>query len=952
MSDATYAQSSFLGGQISKWAQGRFDLPKYKIALSRAMNLLLVDEGAAPRRPGFQFLGTTRNGKPGRVVPFDFAEDTPYNMEFTDGVMRFWNGTNLVTTNDSQTIAAISNASPAVFTLPKAVTWNTGDEVYFTFMNPANAVTGAVLLDRQFIVTMISSTSFTIVDSITGVAINSPDFAASLPLGTFTYGGGMSTETISDGSLEASPQLRTLLSTLSPTVNHISEIVMPYAEAGNSWKDVRSVQGLELAMLLHTSVSPQALQVNQMPDENDFATFTFNQAFFQDGPYLDPPANAVATPSALSGAIQVVVGYAAWVNTTVYGVGVTVTYLGTDYISAANNNSGNTPASSPTKWLPLSPGGMVNPGPTPGFASTDVGRVMRLFSAPQAWSAATTYAAGNTVAYNGSYFTSLVSSNTNNQPDISLTDWVINTSAAVWTWGVITAVNAPNTVTMQLQGGNLLYTTPCPLFRVGVWSDTTGWPTCGCYYGGRFWFGGAVRNRVDSSQPDTPFIMAPTLPDGTVTDASAISYTFNNNSVDQIFWMEPQPEGIMIGTQKGEILLSSGTSGGPITPTSIAESPKTKYGSANILPVKTGLTMCFVQRYGRRLLEYLADVFSNRFYGPDLTTYVRNIGKLSFKELAYQQEPAPIVWARMGDGSLAGTTYRRVSLFSNQEPEFNAWHQHQLGSARLVESICVGPSSGAVLDTLAMVTNDPTTNVRFVENLTPLLDEGDPLTIAWFLDAAITPGAASIVTVNGQQVVRFYGLSHLNGNRPVTVFAAGIDCGDYIVTAGTIDVPLGKVDPISTYAFDVPQFEILQSSISDFESMSVTIVDSGVSYVIPCVIGFNYRTEGQLCRPIAQADTGARNGPGFGKKRNTAKYAINLVDSLGVRVGTDFVKNVPINVKSPMGKQLPYLSTYSGILRDTLNDDFSYDSMLCWQTTRPYPATVTTLGGFIETQDA
>lgn len=950
MGDASYAQTSFLGGQISKWAQGRFDLPRYKMALSRALNLLLVDEGAAPRRPGFQFLGTTRKGKAGRLIPFDFAEDTPYNMEFTDNVIRFWNGTRIVTTNDNQTVS-ISNSSPAVFSLPQAVTWKSGDGVYFTFQNPTNAVTGAVLLDRQFIVTMLTATTFTIVDSVTGVAINSSDFAASLPLGMFAYGGGMSTDPISDGPFEESPQVRTLLSTLSPTVNHISEITTPYAQSTDDWKDVRSVQGLELALLLHTSVAPQALQVHQEPSDGEFATFTFNQAFFQDGPYLDPPANALATPSALSGLIQVVVGYMAWSSTTVYGFGVNVSYQGTDYISVANNNSNHTPGTSPTNWLPLSPGIMINPGASPGFKQTDVGRVMRLFSAPQNWNPATTYAAGTNVAYNGSYFTSLINTNTNNQPDISLSDWVINTSAAVWTWGVITAVTAPNTVTLQLQGGNLLYTTPCPLFRVGAWSDTTGWPTTGCYYGGRFWFGGAVRNRVDSSQPDTPFIMSPTLPDGTVTDSSAISYTFNNNSVDQIFWMEPQPEGIMIGTQKGEILLSSGTTGGPITPTSIAESPKTKYGSANILPVKTGLTMCFVQRYGRRLLEYLADVFSNRFYGPDLTTYVRDIGKLSFKELAYQQEPAPIVWARMGDGSLAGTTYRRVSLFSNQEPEFNAWHQHQLGSARLVESICVGPSSGAVLDTLAMVTNDPSTNVRFVENLTPLMDEGDPMTVSWFLDAAVTPGAASIVTVNNQQFVRFYGLSHLNGNRPVTVFAAGLDCGDYIVTKGTIDVPMGKADPLTGYKFDAPQFNVLQTRIDEFEDMSVTVTGSGVSYVIPCVIGYNYKTQGQLCRPMLPADTGARNGPGFGKKRNTSKYAINLVDSLGVQVGTDFDTVKPINVASPLGKLPPYLSMFSGILRDTLNDDFSYDSMLCWQTTRPYGATVTTLGGFIETQD-
>lgn len=950
MVDASYAQTSFLGGEISEWAQGGFDKPRYKIALNKATNILIVDEGAAPRRPGFQFLGTTRNGSPGRLLPFDFSQDTPYNLEFTDGFLRMWNGTSLVTTNDSQAVTRITNASPAVFTLGQSVTWETGDEIFFCFTDPAQAVSGAALLNRQFILTMQSPTKFTVTDSITGEVINASVLNAFQIISALSSDGPMSSSPVSDAPLSASPSTKTIaVQNLAPIVNHVSQIVTPYTVAGADWHSLRAVQGLDLSMLLHGSVAPQALQVLTNPTANDFATFEFNPAFFQDGPYLDPPSNAIATPSALSGVIQLTVGYNAWVSTTVYGFGVPVTYSGQDYISLVNNNQGNTPSSSPTQWQALALGNSISPN---GFVATDVGRMIRLFSAPLDWVPGTTYAAGANVTYNGSYFTSLVNSNTNNEPDISTTDWVINTSAAIYTWGTITQVLAPNSVKLQLQGANLLYSTPCPTFAMGAWSNTTGWPTSGCYQGGRFWFAGAIPNRVDSSQPNAPFVMSPTLPDGTVTDACGISYTFNSNSIDQIQWMEPNHQGILIGTQKGEYLLSSGTTGGPITPSSIVESPATKYGSANILPVKTGLSMCFVQRYTRRLLEYLADVFSQRFYGPDLTVNVRHIGKKTFQELAYQEEPAPVVWARMGDGSLAGTTYRRISMFSNQEPEFNAWHQHPLGSNRLVESICVGPSRDGILDTLALVTNDPFSNIRFVENLTPLMDETDSMTAAWFLDAAVTPKAATIVKYGTptQSYVRFYGLTYLN-NRTVSVFAAALDCGDFIVQNGYVDVPLGTLDAISGYTFDKPQFDILQPLASTFTSTSVTIVATGKNYLIPCVIGFNYQTQGQLCRPMLPADTGARNGPGFAKKRKTARYGIGLSESLGVQVGTTFDKMVPVLTTSPTLRPLPYLSAFSGIKRETLKDDFSFDSMLCWQTTRPFPATVTTFGGFIETQD-
>ena len=223
--DASYAQTSFLGGELSKWAQGQFDKPEYKISLAKASNILIVDEGAAPRRPGFQFLGTTRNGAPGRLLPFDFSEDAPYNLEFTDNFLRMWNGNSLVTTNDSQIVATISNGTPAVFTLPAAVTWKTGEEVYFSFNNPAEAVEGAVLLNRQFILTMLTSTTFTVADSVTGTVINASMLNAGGIVGTFTFDGPMGSAPVSDNAISASPTTRTLLQNLSPTVNHISQML-------------------------------------------------------------------------------------------------------------------------------------------------------------------------------------------------------------------------------------------------------------------------------------------------------------------------------------------------------------------------------------------------------------------------------------------------------------------------------------------------------------------------------------------------------------------------------------------------------------------------------------------------------------------------------------------------------------------------------------------------------
>lgn len=944
MADASHTQTSFLGGEVSQWSQGQFDQPWYKTALNRCFNIWPTDEGAAPRRPGTRFLGYTRQGKAGRVMPFTFSEATPYNIELTDDMLRMWNDTRLVTTNDSQTVTNISNTSPAVFSLLKAVNWKTGDGCYFNFTTPQQAFAGANIANRQCTLTMLSTTSFTVADAVTGVDINASDIL-SIPNTPITQDGSISSGPISDSAISASPVTRQLINTLSPTVNHINEIVTPYSVASADWHNTTMVQGYDLGIFLNGTVSPQGFAVITQPTDNNFANFEFKPAQFIDGPYLDPPHNAIATTNNLTAIPQITVGYAQWVNNTVYGINVPVSFNGQDYISLTNNNVGNEPDTSTNFWQQLPLGSMVNNGN--GFVSTDIGRFIRLFTQPQIWSPSATYAAGNSVTYNDEYFVSLAGSNANNQPDISLTQWVLNPSGAIWTWGIITAINSANNITIQIQGAPLLYQAPILTWQLGAWSNTTGWPTVGCYQGGRIWYGGAIPNRFDASISNQPFNMAPTEQDGTVDDSSAITYTLNAQEQNPIFWMQADEQGVLVGTQECEWLIYAPNSG-PITASNIDARRKTKYGSKNALAVRTGLTICFIKRYGKRLIEYLADAITNRFFGFDLSKNARHLASRGLEEIAYQEELVPTVWARCEDGTLVGTTYRRVSQFSTQPPEFNGWHQHALGSARFIESCCVGPSMDGTQDALAVVTNDLNNNVRFVEQMTTLRDETEPVTTSWYLDCAVTAPAAQLV---GNNVV-FSGLNYLNGQK-VAVFAASIDCGDYIVSQGQVSVPLGYTCPITGWVFNEAAFKILQPKVSDFSGIAVQMVFKNTIYTIPCVIGFNYESQGQLCRPQLPQDTGARNGPGFGKKRRQAQFAVQTVNSIGTRIGTNFNKMVPapFNKIDAGGRSLPYLDTFTGIIADTLENDHSYDSMLTWKANRPYPTTVTVLGGFIQTQD-
>ena len=871
MPDANYVQSSFLGGEWSQYAQGRFDKRDYSSAMNVCLNSFPLEEGACTRRSGERFLATTRSGNPGRLIAFDFEAAAPYDMEFTDGHMRFFGGrlngpVQLITTNDDAVVTNISADKPAIVTTA-ANTWATNDQVIFNFANAPVSFASA-FRNRVFSITVIDTTQFTITDAVTGGEID----------GTAIWDGGPG---------------------VGVSVSRIADIVSPYVSG--QWANTRSIQSDLGAILLNPSYSPRVL-AETPPSVSQFATFNLSTAVFLDGPYLDPVA--------LTG--------------TVGSVGPTVNF------------------SIPSSALFA-------------FAATDIGRSIRLFSQPLAYNPATAYTAGAQVTFNDAYYVALDSS-TGAQPDVSVNDWGVSTAVAAWTWGTITGFADAQHVTVTLQGGDLLTTNPILTWQVGVFSNTTGWPTCGTYHEGRLWLSGAVPNRVDSSKSNDTLNFAPTAPDGTVSDDNGISYIFNASTQNPIYWMQPNAQGIVCGTQGGEWLVQASALNDPLTPTSIQAHPVTFYGCANIEPRSTGLTLVFVQRWMRKLFEYFPDVFSGRYMAPNLSVNAAHITHDGIAELAFQKERTPIIWSRTATGLLAGCTYKRDSLMSSQGPEFVGWHRHQFGSGRTVESICVGPAQFSNLDGLAMVTNDPS-NVRHVSVLTDIFDENDLLTSAWMLDDAIVPAGASVDFA--AQTITFTGLWHLNG-KTATVFAGGLDGGDALVANGQMTVPLfdGLENLFSLNALETASGQPSSNApghIGLTTPMEVIAPTGAIieRLMIPAVVGCTYMSQGQCLRQVAPQSAGAANGPALGKTQRAHQFVALIANAITgtVKFGTSFDHLRTASFKTKGQKAIPANVLYSGVHQGTIDDEYGFDSMICWQIDRPLPLTVAAFGGFLNTQD-
>lgn len=1100
MTNASYEQNSFLGGEWAKVAQGGTDRKDYRTAMNVCLNSFPLEPGAWVRRPGFKRIAHSRAGAVCCLIRFAFKEKQPYNMEFTEGFLRFFTGTQPARSNDSNTITNVSTATPAVVTTATVHGWSTADYVQISGLGTI----APLLQNREFKITKLSTTTFSLADALTGAAIAGSTLA-------WTSGG-------------------------TQVITRIYELATKFV-AGDL-TSLRSVQAETRALLLSGRIIPQLLTTTALPSGSSFATFSLIDSEFVDGPYLDQVQQAIANPSAtpipytawssattyakgdlvlydgnnyisnvnsntnkipsadtttlladtntlnvaeaaahanaiylaggtfgsaevirtavtdivfqlhrstphptlafadttdvknaiesilsdatviantpahnkaldvqaannalradltdafwsllpttvllntnqypvwndtskfavgqivlvgspadlyisfaglnqannpldfpalwgkvkpaaLAGFIKIGIGFQDWDATRIYRLGEKVTASdANDYQSLVANNLNNKPPTSATQWLVLAPGTAVQPAGK--FASGDVGRHIRLLSEPPNYDTTVTYAVNDVVKFNGTYWKCILADTIALDPNTAIANWALDPTGAIWTWGKIVSVVSFSVVTVQLFGSPLLYNSEISSWRLGVYADSQGWPKCGVYHDGRIWFSGVVPNRVDASMSngftdDGQLLFSPSAPDGTVADNNGISATFNAKDVNPIFWMTSEFAGIVAGTQAGEWLLQATQLNQTMTPTNLQARRMTKNGCANIEPCHAGLTLVFVQKFKRKLLEYFADVYSGKFTSPNLSRDAKHITVSGVAELAYQHELSPTIWSRLGDGTLAGCTYKRESLFSSQGPSFMGWHRHTLGSGRTIESICVGPAVDGLLDSVMISNNDPATNFRRIEVMTKAFEEGDSKLTAWFLDSAV---AASSYTV-GSTSVTFNGLWHLNG-KTVSVFAGALDLGDFAVANGSITVP--------------------------FSGSFTAAFVSAFSGAMPTVIGHTYTSDGQIVRPATKEESGARQGPAFGKVRRSHQMVMLLDHTgAGIKFGTTFDRLKTVSLASPGGIALAATELYSGTVRDIPDDSYTFDSMLCWRITRPYPATVVKVGALLATQDA
>lgn len=323
-----------------------------------------------------------------------------------------------------------------------------------------------------------------------------------------------------------------------------------------------------------------------------------------------------------------------------------------------------------------------------------------------------------------------------------------------WRWLQITTWTSATVVTAELRNAPFVAPTGAQApkqWRLGIWSDTTGWPAAGDWFGDRLFMG---------PSNDNPNVLCGSVvglyenftqaeDDGTVLDDGAIVHYIRSPQLSRIKWIISNDKGLIVGTGAQEFVVEKTNSDPNFTPANIGSNPSTNRGSADANPMKVDNRILHVPRNGRALRELIYSFDSDGYVSNNLSRFASHLGTVGFAAQAYSHEPHTINWVQRGDNSLVSVTY-------NRDEGVIGWGEHDFAGAE-IEGVLVIPQQDQQQDALWVQTRRVIDGVpkRYIEYLTRPWDFGMTLDDAVFVDCAIT--------YSGAATDELYGAQHLEG---------------------------------------------------------------------------------------------------------------------------------------------------------------------------------------------
>tara|TARA_R100000951_G_scaffold116756_1_gene130456 strand:+ start:2426 stop:4465 length:2040 start_codon:yes stop_codon:yes gene_type:complete len=429
-------------------------------------------------------------------------------------------------------------------------------------------------------------------------------------------------------------------------------------------------------------------------------------------------------------------------------------------------------------------------------------------------------------------------------------------------------------------------TTATDNWRLGIWSDTTGWPTTATFYQQRLFFANNLQspNTVWASESGNFETFSPTNNEAEVLDDSGLDLTLATDQVNAIRWMYGAKQ-LQLGTSDGPFIMSSGSDNLALTPSNVTSNRETTDGTTTKKPIGASRATIFIDRTRTKIRELAYNLEVDGFATPDLTLIAEHITTGNVKELAYTRSPDSLIWALLDTGQLRCLTYERAQ-------DVVAWHRHTIGGTNSkVKSIAAIPSFDELEEQLYMIVERTINGVtkKYIEFLEKSFDQakGDTPETAFFVDSGLSYSGTAVTSLSG--------LSHLEGET-VKVLVNGANHPDKIISGGSV-----TLDRPATTAS----------------------------------IGLGYEAIIRTLDPEVQTES----GPSQGKTRRVERVTARVVDTYNLEIGTDLnaMQTVFFRTPSiPMGSLALFTGDKRLLLDFTPNREFD----LYMKHKDPLPCTI------------
>jgi len=380
--------------------------------------------------------------------------------------------------------------------------------------------------------------------------------------------------------------------------------------------------------------------------------------------------------------------------------------------------------------------------------------------------------------------------------------------SAKWGWGIITGYTDSTHVTVEMKGNGVDATTATTKWKLGAWSSTLGYPTCGTFHQQRLVLAGS------KTQPQTTWFSAvsdfynfgttglydpnDSASGADVNDDNGFTYGLASERQNGIVWLQSSNV-LLLGTNSSVWRIEPNNYTTALTPTNVTMTSQSSNGSSSLCrQVRVGYEVFYAHASGREVYKLVYNFQISSFESKSVSTLAEHLlreGQYVI-DVAFQQQPNSILWFLRNDGALAALTY-------SGDEQVLGWHLHTIagsfGAGRaVVESIAVIPTADGTQDQLWMTVKRTIDGVtkRYVEFVAiPYEGTDTERDNTCFVDSA-----ASWTSGTPSQAVT--GFPHLKG-QTVQVLADGNWLPDCVVdSSGGFTIQKGALKVVAGLRYD------------------------------------------------------------------------------------------------------------------------------------------------------